>query len=550
MTSPRGRARRRWALGIAAWLIAICTQGSVGPAAAEAVTIDIVTSSADRSVRVETSTVSAEAVEAATAGIEVAVDRPRQRIHGVGASLTESSAYLIAHLPPAERQALLRATFDPAEGGLSVVGLVIGSSDFSLVHESLAESPVPDPSLSTFSIDRDRQWVIPVLREILAINPDVEIIARPWSAPAWMKNTGSLIFGQLLPEHEEAYARYLTRYVEELRAEGIEIDWLTVQNEPAAIQLTYPSMVMDADQQARLVHDHLGPALQAAGLPTRVLAWDHNWCDARPPGGCAGPAPPSFPLDVLDATDGAYPLAGTAFHCYGGDQVAANQALHEAWPDHQIWHTECSGGRWETNPFRSKATLVLRDLNSWSNATLFWNLALDPDGGPHLGGCDTCRGVLTIDPTTDTWVPEVEHDIAATIARFAPADSGVLETTLDPTTGLEAVGVCSPDRRPAVLVWNPGAPMNTTISFGTRAVAYEFPAASLTALRAPRGVSCELAALPTPPPAPTPSIPPSTGPTPPPAPIPSTSASPTSGPAPATPATPAAPVILGPTFTG
>jgi glucosylceramidase len=349
-----------------------------------------------------------------------------------------------------------------------------------------------------------------------------------------MKNTGNFLFGELLPEFEDAYARYLTRYVQEFRAEGIDVDWLTVQNEPANIQLDYPTMVMSPDQQARLVTDHLGPALQAAGLPTRVLAWDHNWCDAQPPGGCTGPAPPSFPLDVFATTGATYPFAGTALHCYGGDQVTANEALHTAWPQLQLWHTECSGGEWEPSRsvgFANKATLVLNDLNHWSNATVFWNLALDPDNGPHLGGCGTCRGVFTVDTATDSWQPELERDVSATATRFAPGGSGVLETTASVPGGVVATGMCSSDRRPAVMVWNPGAALATTVGFGTTTLAYEFPAASFTALRAPEGISCELAEFPALPQPPT-----TDGPT---TPVPPTS-----------PDAPATVVVTKPTFTG
>lgn len=468
-----------------------------GAAAAEpavAVVVDTVVSTADRSARVQAQ--QRWVVPGVTSGPVVAVDgdAPRQRLHGVGASLTESSALLIAGLPAEERRSLLEELFAPDRGGLSVLRIVIGSSDFSLEHLGLADSPVPDTELSTFTIERDRRWVIPVLREILAINPTVEIIASPWSAPGWMKTTGVLSWGALEERHEGVYARYLVRFLEAYRAEGIDVDWLTVQNEPAAIQVTYPSMVMAADQQARLLRDHLGPALVEARLPTRVLSWDHNWCDARPPGGCVGTASTPFPLEVLAATGGAHPMAGAAFHCYGGDQAAANDAVHAADPDLQIWHTECSGGTWQRDPFADLARLLITDRNHWSNATLLWNLALDPDHGPHLGGCDTCRGVITVDPATDSWTPEVDQDVLATVARFGPQGSGVLETTA--SGGLEASGVCGPDHRPAAVVWNPAGAMTASVRFDDLALLVELPERSVTAVRAPEGVSCELAPWP------------------------------------------------------
>src|SRR5690606_5762672 len=163
------------------------------------------------------------------------------------------------------------------------------------------------------------------------------------------------------------------------------------------------------------------------------LVWDHNWCTATPPGGCTGPAPPQPALDILDATAGGYPVAGTALHCYGGDHLAANNGMHDAWPGLEIWQTECSGGDWNgtrSQAFRGQTTLVVRDYAHWASASLYWNLALDPDHGPHTGGCSDCRGVLTVDPATGTWEPNLDWDVLATVARFAPAGSGALARTI------------------------------------------------------------------------------------------------------------------------
>jgi glucosylceramidase len=509
------------------------------PVRAQVPEAQVLTSTADGSVRLASTTAVASPAEASVpADVVVHGDQPRQHLHGVGAALTESSAHLLIGLPASEREAALRALFDPAQGGLSVLRLVIGASDFSLTHRSLAEGPGPDPELRSFSIDDDRDDVLPVLREILAINPGIELVASPWSAPGWMKDTGNYLFGTLRQDHERTFARYLVKYLEAYRSEGIRIGWLTVQNEPAAVQLTYPSMLMSPGQQTRLVRDHLGPELAAAGLDTRVLAWDHNWCDAEPPGGCVGPAPPSFPFEVLEAAGDHSPFGGTGLHCYGGDQVTANEALHQRWPNLQIWQTECSGGEWQgtrEQAFASTGALVMRDRNHWSNATLLWNLALDPDHGPHLGGCDTCRGVITIDPTTNTWTPELDHDVLAGFARFAPKGSSALASTTAADTGLEASATCSPSTVPAVTVWNPGDARQARVRFeagGTDPavdVDVALPAGSLTTVAAPAGVGC------------TPADPP-----PPPTTTPTTLPIPAEG----MPAPPAVPVVGTPRFTG
>jgi glucosylceramidase len=524
------------AVAVAATVIGATAAGPVAHGAGDEVTVDVVASSEDGSARVDVQ--QRTVVPGPGSGPQVQIDLAgaRQRLHGVGAALTESSAYLMSELPDAERRALLEELFDPERGGHSVLRVPIGASDFVLETVSLADSPVPDPELTTFTIERDRRWVIPVLREILAINPDIEILASPWSAPGWMKNTGSYINGLLLEEFEGVFADYLVRFLEAYRDEGIAVDWLTVQNEPAAIFLDTPSMVMPSDQQVRVIRDHLGPALVRAGLDTRVLAWDHNWCDARPnaspPGSCVGTDPSPFPLEVLQGTGGAYPQAGTGFHCYGGDQAAANELVHDARPDLQIWQTECSGGAWQSDPFGDLARLLITDRNHWSNATILWNLALDPDNGPTTG-CGTCRGVVTIDPATDTWTPEIERDLLATMGWFGGKDSGVLATTA--TDGLLATGVCSPDQRPAAIVWNPSdAPVTATVSYDDLALPIELASRSLTAVRAPEGVDCELAAWPAlPPPPPAPPTTPTTTP-----------------PATAPAAVPASPVAASPRYTG
>lgn len=473
--------------------VAVCALFATYAAEAAPVTLDVVTSTSDGAARVEASQRDVEP-GVADATVSLRLDRPRQRLRGVGAAITESTAWLLMGLPEAERHAVLEALFDPARGGASVVRVAIGASDFSLEHLSLAESPVADPDLTTFSIARDAQWVIPVLQEILTIRPDLEIVGSPWSAPAWMKN-GTFLTGQLKAQYEDAFARYLVRFVEAYRAEGIPVGWLTVQNEPASIQTTYPSMVMFPDQQARLLRDHLAPALTEAGLSTRVLMWDHNWCDARAPGACAGPAPPSFPFEVMARTGPIFPIAGTALHCYGGDQITANEAIHDAWPDLEIWQTECSSGEWigsRSAAFASSARRILDDWNHWANASLLWNFALDPDYGPHLGGCETCWGVVTIDPADDSWVLELEWDVLAIVGRFGPPGSAVLETAVDPTSGMTATGVCSPERRAAAIVLNPGAATTIAIGFGDLVVPVEVGATSLTAVRAPEGVACTL----------------------------------------------------------
>jgi glucosylceramidase len=504
-TTPSRFTRRRRSVGhtvLAGCLVAatIAVTGSIRPAGGDPAppsTLDAVVSAADGTQRAVTTDLDVTPLAAGDAA-QVTVDpnQPRQHLYGVGAALTDASAHLLAQLPPAPRDAALHALFDPTQGGLSVVRLVIGSSDFSRTLASLDDSDEPDPSLVKFSIDHDRAEIIPIARQIMAINPAVTFIASSWSAPAWMKTTDNYLYGLLDEQYEEVYADYLVRFLTEYRDAGVPVARISIQNEPAAIKFDAPTMTMSTDQQIRVTED-LAPRLAAAGLDTRILVWDHNWCTATPPGGCTGPAPPQAALDILSATGGGYPVAGTALHCYGGNQVAANDGLHSAWADREIWQTECSGGEWNgtrSQAFTGQTTLVLRDLANWAAGSLYWNLALDPGHGPHSGGCTDCRGVLTIDPATSSWEPNLDLDALATVARFAPAGSGALTTTLAAApAGLEAASVCAPDHRAAVILWNPGGATTVTVRFGDQGFAVPLGAATLTSVRAPGDVTCTVA---------------------------------------------------------
>lgn len=505
-TAHRRIPRRPRRIGLATLTVAlvaatVAVTGSVLPAGSAPVppaTLAAVVSSADGAQRVVATDLAVTPLDAGDpAQITIDPDAPRQHLYGVGAALTDASAHLLAQLPAAERDAALRALFSPDEGGLSVVRLVIGASDFSRTLASLDDSDEPDPTLSKFSIDHDLAEIIPIARQIMTINPDVTFIASSWSAPAWMKTTDNLLYGFLDEQYEGVYADYLVRFLTAYRDAGVPVARISIQNEPAAFKLDAPTMTMDTAQQIR-VTELLGPRLAAAGLDTRVLVWDHNWCTATPPGGCTGPAPPQAALDILDATGGGYPVAGTALHCYGGNQIAANNGMHDAWGDREIWQTECSGGDWNgtrAQAFTGQTTLIVRDYANWASASLYWNLALDPDHGPHSGGCTDCRGVLTIDPTTSSWEPNLDLDVLATVARFAPAGSGGLTTTLDGVpSGLEAAAVCSPDHRAAVTLWNPGQATTVTVRFGDQGFAVPIGRATLTSVRAPVGVDCDVAA--------------------------------------------------------
>ncbi|WP_454259179.1 glycoside hydrolase family 30 protein [Pseudoxanthomonas mexicana] len=399
-----------------------------------------------------------------------------QEIVGFGASLTDSSAWLIQHtLDARQRDALLEELFG-REGnglGLSFSRLTIGASDFSRHHYSLNDTPdgMPDPDLKHFSIDQNRGDVIPVARAMLAINPQLKIMASPWSAPGWMKDSNSLIQGRLLPQYYDVFSRYLLRYVDAYAAEGIPIFALTVQNEPDYEPKDYPGMRLNAPARARLIGDHLGPMIARRDSGPLIFDWDHNWDK------------PEEPMGVLsDPVAGNY-VDAVAWHCYGGD-VAAQSPVHDAFPDKDAYMTECSGGDWE--PVRSGGlplqmkNIIIRSMRHWARGALFWNLALDENNGPYAGGCHTCRGVVTIDSRTGEITRTDEYYALAHASRFVRPGAHRIASS-GPTDDLDNVAFRNADDGSLVLLVSNSAiqPRRFSVAHGERRFAYTLPARSV-----------------------------------------------------------------------
>src|SRR6266850_1777181 len=281
--------------------------------------------------------------------------RTYQQIDGFGASITDSSAWLLSQkLTATQRNAALKQLFDTKQGiGLAILRQPMGSSDFSLADYSYDDMPPgeSDPQLKHFTIDRDRQYIIPVLREALAVNPKLKIIASPWSPPGWMKTSGSMIGGTLLPSSFAPLARYFVRFVQSYEAAGVPVFAVTPQNEPRNIPADYPGMGMTAEEQATFVREHLGPAFRDAHLKTKIMIFDHNW-DLI-----------DFPDTILSDPRAAEFSAGTATHCYGGSPEAQTK-LHDHFPAKGIWLTECSGGEWQKgNLLVAQASLIANNCH-------------------------------------------------------------------------------------------------------------------------------------------------------------------------------------------
>ncbi|HWU81652.1 MAG TPA: glycosyl hydrolase, partial [Caulobacter sp.] len=328
----------------------------------------------------------------------IAVDAKErhQTMVGFGGAITDASAWLIqTRLSPDQRDKLLRELYGRGEGqlGFSFTRITIGASDFSLDHYSLDDAPggAADPKLEHFSLARPQQYVFPTVRAALRINPDLKVMASPWSAPAWMKTTGSLVQGQLKPEAYSVYADFFARYVKGARKLGVPTDYLSIQNEPDFEPDSYPGMRWPAPDRARFFDENLAPTFKREKIATKVLDWDHNWDQ------------PQQPLTVLADPKAKAFLAGVAWHCYAGE-VSAQDQVRAAHPDEDAFLTECSGGQWAPKFDDSFAwmveNLIIGSTRGGARGVLMWNLALDETFGPHKGGCSDCRAFVTIDSRT------------------------------------------------------------------------------------------------------------------------------------------------------
>ncbi len=340
-----------------------------------------------------------------------------QTMDGFGHALTGGSAQLMMKMTPGARTALLKELFGdgPGQIGTSYIRVSVGASDMNdhvYTYDDMASGET-DAGLKNFSLGPDRADVIPVLKEILAINPRIKILASPWTAPAWMKDNGAVKDGHLRKEDYGAYADYLVKYLEGMRAEGIQIDALTPQNEPENPHNT-PSMLVTSAEEAELIGNYLGPALAKAGLKTKIIDFDHN-CDH-----------PEYSIDLLKDAAAAKYTDGSGFHLYLGE-IGALTKVHDAFPGKNLYFTEqmvISRKEDPTLPIAEPvAKLIVGAPENWARNVLLWNLAADPRNGPHTddGGCPVCRGAITLDG--DTVVRNLAYYTAAHASKFVPAGS-------------------------------------------------------------------------------------------------------------------------------
>jgi len=395
-----------------------------------------------------------------------------QSVDGFGYTLTTGSATLINNLSPSIKADLLQELFSTTNGiGISYLRISIGASDLSAEVYSYNDMPAgqTDPTLANFSLNSEKAGgtgLIPLMKEILAINPAIKILGTPWSAPVWMKDNGSSVGGSLKPEYYDVYAQYLVKYIQGMKAEGITIDAITPQNEPLHGG-NNPSMVMTAEQQRDFIKNSLGPAFQTAGVTTKIIVWDHN-CDN-----------PNYPLTILnDAAAKAF-VDGSAFHLYAGD-ISALSTVHNAHPDKSVYFTEqytASNGDFSGDLKWHLRNVIIGSMRNWSRNALEWNLANDGSFGPHTpGGCTVCKGALTIIGSS-TVSRNVAYYIVAQASKFVPA--GSVRVASNTSGSLVSVAFERPDKKKVLIVLNDATSAQSfNIRFKDKWVVTSLPASS------------------------------------------------------------------------
>ena len=336
--------------------------------------------------------------DAARMVIEIDPSKQYQEVLGLGSSFEHTTCYNLFQLGPEKMAETLELLVNPEKGiGMNLMRVCIGTPDFTGEPWYSYDDMPPgetDPELAHFSIEKDRAYVLPVLKKARELNPDLLFYASPWSPPGWMTSTDDMIGGHLLPKYYEAYANYFVKFIQAYAAEGIPIHAVTPQNEPGVNTRNYPvrdwypscqwSLIVDEDNfwpvdfdamganERDFIRDHLGPALEKAGVATKIWCYDHNINNLW------------YPRNILKDSGAAQYVDGTGFHGYAGSPDALTGFLAE-FPGKPVYFTE--GSAPGLNGAMRIASLFRNGCSSY-NA---WVIMIDYDGNPNNGPFKTKR---------------------------------------------------------------------------------------------------------------------------------------------------------------
>jgi glucosylceramidase len=411
--------------------------------------------------------------DATVATIQMDASKKFQKMEGFGFGLTGGSAMLIDQLPEAKKNELLNEIFGKGKDalGVSYIRISIGASDLDAHVFSYDDLPKgeTDSLLLKFSLSEDTIHLIPILKKALAINPNLKIMASPWSPPTWMKTNNASMGGHLLKQYYASYANYFIKYIKAMEEQGIAITSVTLQNEPEHGG-NNPSLLMDAQEQTIFLSNYIGPQFKAANIKTEVILYDHN-ADH-----------PNYPIAVLNDTKAKSFASGTAFHLYLGQEAALSE-VHNAHPDKKILFTEQwtgAKGEFGGDLMWHLEHIVIGTINNWSSAVIEWNLAADASYNPHtLGGCTECKGAFTIQG--DAVSRNVSYYIIGQASKYIPVGSQRLATTSN-MVSIKTTGFILPNGKKANLVLNTGGIQKVKLLEGDKQIIFEMPAQSASTI--------------------------------------------------------------------
>lgn len=345
----------------------------------------------------------------------------------------------------------------------------MGGSDLARYGYTYDDIPAgqSDPSLSNFSIAHDLEDVLPLTKQARQLNPALTTVASPWTAPAWMKDSGQLNGGWLKAENYGAYADYFVKYLQAYRDQGVPVDYVTAQNEPTCCG-GYPSMSWNGSGLAYFTKSELLPKLASAGLATKVLAHDWNW-DTYDAYAAA---------TVDDAAVRNHPnFGGVAWHGYGGD-IAKQTTVHNQYPSMDAFQTEHSGGTWIADQQREDMLNIIDYTRNWAKSVTKWSLAVDQNRGPHNGGCGTCDGLITVhngDSRSGQVDYNIEYYTMGHLTKFVRPGASRISSTASST--VPNVAWRNPDGSKALIAYNGGgSAQQVTVNWGGQKFTYSLPA--------------------------------------------------------------------------
>ncbi len=418
------------------------------------------------------------ATEVAADAIVLDPGMAKQQVLGFGGAMTDATCYVLSQLKESERHDVMHDLFAPGEMALNVCRTCIGSSDYSRTAYTFDESDQPDPELKKFSIDHDKAYILPVLRDARKVNPELFLFSSPWSPPGWMKSGGSMLGGAMRKHSYEPYARYFLKFLEAYKAEGVPIDAVTVQNEVDADQDgRMPACLWGQEYEIEFVKSYLGPLLRKAGSPTKIWVLDHNY-------NLWGRA-----VAELSDPDAHEFIDGIAWHGYAGD-VSAITRVHDAFPHKNAYWTE--GGPDYTAPdYQTDFTQWAETFNgifqNWARSITAWNIALDEKGKPNIGPF-SCGGTITIDNATHKITRSGQYWAFAHYSKHVRRGARVIATNgvgadAANTAAVTHAGFRNPDGSFVVVLANRGAEKRVQLVLGTNALEVDLPADSVHTLQ-------------------------------------------------------------------